>query len=271
MEYDWLDVPFDDKDYAKECGAKWDWAEKRWYAPEPNMAVLDRWRAQPPVPSVLVREDRDFGGGLFVDLVPRTAWFTNIRSCVSELDWDRIRRMVTSRAGNRCEICGAERDAKVKIWMEAHERWEYDEANRVQILRRLICLCTPCHTATHMGLAGIRGIADEAVGHLMKTNHWSEAQASAHVSDAFDIWERRSRKEWSLDVSMIEGTGVLLAKQPDPSERKTYADNRTREVTAEEESDGEIPGQVVSIQEAKRRLLAPLYRDRKGRKAPESR
>lgn len=74
-----------------------------------------------------------------------------------------------------------------------------------------------------------------------------------------------------MDLSMIEGIGVLPAKQPDPSERKTYADNLTREVTTEEESDPEIPGQVISIQEAKRRLLAPLYRDRKGREPPESR
>jgi len=233
MEREWLDVPFDDKDYAKECGARWNWAEKRWYAPEPNMPALERWRAQPPIPSVLVGEDRNFGSGLFVDLVPQTAWFTNVRSCVSGLDWDRIRRMVTSRAGNCCEICGGERDAKDKIRMEAHERWEYDDADRVQILRRLICLCTRCHTATHMGLARIQGHEDEAIEHLMRINQWNETQAEAHVRKAFDTWERRSQKEWSLDVSMIEGIGVLLAKQPDASERKTYADTRAREVTTE--------------------------------------
>ena len=271
MERDWLDVPFDEKDWAKECGANWDWAEKRWYAPEANMPALDRWRAKPDVPNVLTGEDRTFGSGLFVDLVPQSAWFTNVRSCVSELDWDRIRRMVTSRAGNRCEICGAVRDTKAKIWMESHERWEYDEANRVQILRRLICLCTPCHTATHMGLAGIRGIADEAVEHLRRINQWNETQAEAHVREAFDTWERRSQKEWSLDVSMIEGIGVLLAKQPDPLERKTYADNRPRELTTEEVVDGEIAGQVISIQEAKRQLLSPLYRARWRGKPPESR
>ena len=59
---------------------------------------------------MLPGEDRTFGAGLFVDMVPRSCWFTNVRSCVSQQDWERLRRMVTVRAGQRCEVCGAAPD-----------------------------------------------------------------------------------------------------------------------------------------------------------------
>ena len=109
----WLDVPFGEKDEAKAQGARWDPGARRWYAPRAGMAGLASWMALPDVPDLLPGEDRGFGAGLFVDLVPSSCWFTNVRSCVSERDWERLRRMITSRAGQRCEICGhpADREA----------------------------------------------------------------------------------------------------------------------------------------------------------------
>ena len=68
----WLDVPFSEKDQAKALGAWYDAAAKRWYAPRPGMAQLARWAARPPLPVLLPGEDRSFGAGLVVDLVPET-------------------------------------------------------------------------------------------------------------------------------------------------------------------------------------------------------
>ncbi|MFJ3408313.1 DUF5710 domain-containing protein [Promicromonospora sp. NPDC090134] len=141
MERIWLDVPFEEKDEAKELGARWAPDAKRWFAPRPGMKRLERWAALPEVPDLLPGEDRSFGSGLFVDLVPSTCWFTNVRSCVSPKDWDRLRRMITRRAGLRCEICGATQDKETRRWLEAHERWVYDGTTGVQRLVRLICLC----------------------------------------------------------------------------------------------------------------------------------
>jgi hypothetical protein len=41
-------------------------------------------------------EDRTFGSGLFVDLVPWSCWFTNVRSCVDPHDCDRTRALAGS-------------------------------------------------------------------------------------------------------------------------------------------------------------------------------
>jgi len=143
----YLDVPYADKDTAKAAGARWDPTAKRWYDPHPIQAgqprgELGRWMARADVSDLLPGEDRAFGSGLFVDMVPSSCRFTNVRTCVSQQDWERLRRMINRRAGHRCEICDRPEDRDTRLWLEAHERWAYDTATGVQALRRLICLCS---------------------------------------------------------------------------------------------------------------------------------
>ncbi len=160
----WLDVPYSEKDEAKALGARWDPQARRWYAPTPAVgAATGRWAALPDLPDPLPGEDRAFGQGLYVDLVPDTCWFTNARSCVSARDWERLRRLVIGRAGRRCEVCGSapypplpggdevarrrpvadarpsgdpppggerpgpRRPPSFERYLEVHERWEYRE------------------------------------------------------------------------------------------------------------------------------------------------
>ncbi|WP_374210132.1 DUF5710 domain-containing protein [Pseudonocardia sp. McavD-2-B] len=177
----WLDVPFSEKDQAKAHGARWNLAAKRWYDPRPRAAALQRWAALPDVPDLLTGEDRSFGSGLFVDMIPRTCWFTNVRTCVSPRDWERLRRMILGRAGHRCEACGATADRDAQRWLEAHERWSYDDRTRTQTLRRLICLCSPCHSSTHIGYANVTGRADEALAHLRHVTGMTDQQTARHV------------------------------------------------------------------------------------------
>ena len=210
-----LDVPFADKDAAKAAGARWDGAARRWYAPRPGMTALERWRA---LPNPLPGEDRTFGGSaLFVDLVPRSCWFTNVRSA-APADWPRIRAMCLPRAGFACEVCGS------KQRLELHERWHFDNATRVQTLRRLIVLCHACHQSTHMGLAEVRGYGDEAAEHLARINGWRTAgEARRHIDAAFALWEERSRCDWKLDLSMLERAGIAL-EVPSAGKRADIAD-----------------------------------------------
>lgn len=215
----WLDVPYSEKNQAKAHGARWDPAAKRWYAPRPGMAELERWAASPDVPDLLPGEDRSFGSGLFVDLVPSSCWFTNVRSCVSERDWERLRRMITRRAGLRCEVCGRGEDRERQRWLEAHERWSYDEAARVQTLRRLVCLCTDCHTATHIGLAGLQGNGQAAEAHLAAVTGLSPRDVERHVNDAFSVWRARSAVNWTLDLSILIEAGITLRRPPTAAER----------------------------------------------------
>lgn len=219
----WLDVPFAEKDTAKAAGARWDPAAKRWYAPRAGMSELDPWAARPPIPALLPGEDRAFGAGLFVDLVPSSCWFTNVRSCIEQRDWERVRRMMLERAGHRCEICQRGENREVRRWLEAHERWYYDDARSVQILRRLILVCSDCHRATHFGLARVRGQDREAFEHLCAVTGLSAADAELHIEAAFELWSRRSARTWELDLRMLTDAGVTLAPPPRAEQRPDIA------------------------------------------------
>ena len=226
----WLDVPFEDKEAAKAAGARWDSKAKSWYAPRPGIPALERWVPGPPLaelPPVLSGENREFGSKLYIDLVPSSCWYTNVRSCVPKREWDRIRRMVYKRANYECEICGAapamdnKRDERVVL--EAHERWSYDDWTGVQKLERLICLCRNCHTASHFGLATIHGKDKEAAAHLRKVNGWSAEEFEGHKNSAGAKWASRSRRTWKLDLSILENAEIELRDPPENSERHAIA------------------------------------------------
>jgi hypothetical protein len=224
----WLDVPFQEKDEAKAFGARWDPAAKRWYSPRPGIAELARWAARQDVPELLPGEDRQFGSGLFVDLVPSSCWFTNVRYCVSTQDWERLRRMLLDRARHRCEACERGEDRDAKRWLEAHERWSYDWSSRTQKLVRLICLCTDCHQTTHYGLAQVRGHDAAAFAHLRAVTGMNAAAAHEHVREAFEVWKHRSQTSWSLDLTMLTAAGITLAKPPEAHQREDVAERELR-------------------------------------------
>ena len=219
-----------EKDAAKALGARWDPGAKRWFDPKPPTDGLERWTARPPIPDVLPGEDRTFGGGLFVDLIPRTCWFTNVRTCVTQQDWERLRRPIFRRADYTCEVCGATEDRIARRWLEAHERWHFDERTGVQSLRRLIALCSPCHLVTHFGYANVQGRTDDALAHLRKVNGLTLAEALAHVHAAEDVWIRRSGRVWELDLGILTDVGITLRRPERAVDRPVAAERALAQV-----------------------------------------
>lgn len=215
-------VPFADKQDAKTLGGHWDPKAGQWYAA--SAAVAQRMSARwPPSPvldmpgGLLPGEDRTFGGNmLFVDLVPQGCWFTNVRSCVDQASWSRLSRLTRHRAGYRCEICGAAAQPGKRVHLEAHERWHYDDATRVQSLRRIVTLCTPCHLVTHWGYARVSGREALAYTHYQKVAGIDLREVDRRVDEAFALWDERSRHAWTLDLSIITAAGLTVLT-PEPA------------------------------------------------------
>lgn len=221
MAWIWLDVPYDQRHEAEKAGAVWNDQRRRWYTPKPDPEAFAKWLPSgEELPSTFAGEDRTFGEGLFVDLIPRTCWFTNVRSCVAQRDWERLRRVIVGRADSKCEACGAIRDASVKRWLEVHERWAYDETTATQTLKRLICLCTDCHQTTHMGFARVHGRGEMALKHLMKVTGFARNDAEEHVEAAFVVWRKRNRKAWNLDLSLLKDAGIEIKTPPSARDRE---------------------------------------------------
>ena len=225
MDRIWLDVPYAEKDAAKALGARWDPRERRWWAPPARVAALTRWLPVPPreLPETLPGEDRSYGEGLYVDLVPHSCWFTNARSCIDRRDWQRVRELVLGRADHRCEVCGRGPDRLAGRRLEVHERWAYDELRGIQSLRRLICLCSDCHLATHYGYARVSGREEQAFTHLAWVRREAGEEIARHVEKAMRLGLIRSQRDWKLDLSILTDAGIRLAPPPEASQRRHVA------------------------------------------------
>lgn len=137
---------------------------------------------------------------LTIELVPATAWYTNVRSNVPKEEWDRLRKKVYAAAGYLCEICYGQG----KRWpVECHEVWEYDDETQTQTLIRLIALCPSCHEVKHIGRASTKGNLQRAILHLASVNNWTKEEADEYVAVQFLIWQERSRYEWKLDITAL--------------------------------------------------------------------
>jgi len=210
----YLYVPFEEKDEAKALGAFWDMETKKWFARNNEESLVTRWGINQSPLTTLVGEDRTFGGNqLFVDLIPSSCWFTNVRYCVEPKDWDRLRKFVYGRANHSCEVCTSTSN------IEAHERWEYNTGTLTQKLVRLVALCHECHQSTHMGLAQVKGLGDQAEKHLRKVRKFSKLESQKHIEAAFETWGNRNDFEWTLDLSLITDNGITLKRSVNSGDR----------------------------------------------------
>jgi hypothetical protein len=142
---------------------------------------------------------------LTIELVPKTAWYTNVRSNVSSQQWDIIRKKSYAIANNLCEICNdTGKSQGYKHNVECHEIWQYDDIHKTQTLTNLISLCPYCHKCKHPGLAQMNGEINIVINQLMKVNNISKDEAINYITESFNIWRERSKHQWKLDISFID-------------------------------------------------------------------
>lgn len=198
-----LEVPYEERGAAKALGARWDAAAKKWFVPEGRDAeVFAHWMPSDKLQSFPPKLPKT---QLFVELVPKSAWYTNLRSELLAAEWKALQRLTFQRTGWRCEICEGRGPVHP---VECHERWSFDTATCVQTLLGTVALCPACHQTTHFGLAEMRGQGPQALAHLMAVNGWSRHEASEHVREAYRRWGRLSRLQWKLEAAWL---GEVLA------------------------------------------------------------
>ena len=109
-----LNVPFDEKDFVKKLGAKWDGKERGWWiALSADREDLRRWLPRKYNPDLAPPY-------ILPELVPAPSWYINLRALLPKEEWDRLRRDCYDRAGNRCQVCGG-RGSKWPV--ECDEHW----------------------------------------------------------------------------------------------------------------------------------------------------
>ena len=138
---------------------------------------------------------------LVIEMVPETSWFTNLRSMLTQSQWDKVRKQCYTDADYECQVCG---NIGPKWPVECHEIWSYDDKKHIQTLKGLIALCPDCHMVKHMGLTQIRGLTQQAMTHMAKVNDWNLLQVGTAMSKAFEVYHERGEYDWTLDTSWLQ-------------------------------------------------------------------
>ncbi len=137
---------------------------------------------------------------LKIELVPDGCWYFNLRSILSRAQWDYIKAEVKKKSGGKCSVCGR----KTKF-LDAHERWSYDEKNGIQKLEEVVAVCRDCHSVIHIGRTQLKGNVIRAEEHYMKVNGATYAEYLAALKKANEDHIRRNKiSEWKTDISYIK-------------------------------------------------------------------
>jgi len=130
------------------------------------------------------------------ELVPEPLWeISACRLLRPPSLWRAIRSDVLERAGHRCQTC-----TETTPPLYCHEQWRYEDAKCKAILTGFRIVCQKCNRAVHMGLAHSRGELPEALAQLGRVNAITEAEATRMFERASATWEKRSLKNWRVNV-----------------------------------------------------------------------
>lgn len=138
---------------------------------------------------------------LYPELIPSTAWFSNVRTNVSAADWQKIRKYTSAIDKDICQCCDRN---LANFRKDTHEVWEWRADTADQVLVRLKTLCVSCHEVIHFGFAETRGRGAQALKHLARVNKISLEDAALIVEAAFKEWSQRSNIDWKIDLSYLD-------------------------------------------------------------------
>lgn len=144
---------------------------------------------------------------LKIELIPKTSWGNNLRSKLSNTEWEEIRKRVIRKAGHKCEICGFEGDESV---LHCHEKWSFNEDKLVQKLENLQSLCPRCHNVKHIGRSTTIRKDPEVIKHFKEINNIDEITAKRIINSVSKQWMIRSNKKWKLDISYLKKFNIKL-------------------------------------------------------------
>jgi hypothetical protein len=106
--------------------------------------------------------------------------------------------------------------------VDCHEVFHYDEATRTQKLVGLRAICPSCHLVKHFRNDGSEA-AKAAFAHLCQVNGWTRDVAQKYVEEQFELWHKRSRIEWNLDLSFLANHFATVVTPESASARRQRA------------------------------------------------
>jgi 5-methylcytosine-specific restriction endonuclease McrA len=137
------------------------------------------------------------------DQVPYKMHGINVRSRLSDNQWNDLRNYVKKRKGFKCEVCGMSgKKQGFRHDVECHEEWEHDPTTRTQKLTNLLVLCPLCHKYKHIGLADNQGYGTLVRKHIAKVNEWTSDEVEVAINkNKSEV--RNLKGAWKLDLTYL--------------------------------------------------------------------
>ena len=133
--------------------------------------------------------------------IPVSMFRENLRSILTQDEWDVVRRTVYQRAGYTCQICASWGEAHP---VEAHEEWTFDDKKHIQNLFSIMALCPLCHYCKHPSAPNILFSVNEMIQHYNRVNEWDETFTREYIQK--ELWQAfdRGMHDWELDVTLLD-------------------------------------------------------------------
>ncbi len=148
---------------------------------------------------------------LTIEFVPRTCWWSNVRSNLKRSQRDKLRKDVYEAADYKCEICGG---IGTKHPVECHEIWDYDDKKSIQTLTKFISICPLCHQVKHIGLTKTLGqeYGKKAYKRFQDINGLSDSDTKLFHDYFWQQWKQRNKKQWNFDISLLGQHNIDIEK-----------------------------------------------------------
>jgi hypothetical protein len=108
-------------------------------------------------------------------------------------------------------------------------------------------VCKACHLATHFGYARVSGRDEVALAQLIAVTGLPRIQVAEQIDEAFDLWGRRSRRVWELDLSILTGVGVTVCRPERAADRPAAAARALQREHTRPMVGLHPPGEIVGL------------------------
>lgn len=143
---------------------------------------------------------------LVPELIPYKMHYKNARAVMSSEDWKKIALLTYKDSNFKCDIC----EATGRI--ECHEKWDFDDKNKMQKLVGLTTLCHDCHQVKHIGLAKKMGFFRKARKHMSKVNKVTEWNCQREIS-RLENYVKSQKAEYQLNLTYLNKFSNILPRQ----------------------------------------------------------
>jgi len=138
---------------------------------------------------------------LEIEPIPESTWGISLANLLPPPVWNDLRKEVYEGFNYTCAICKA-----TDKQLHCHERWSFDDKNRIQKLLGFQCLCVDCHSIRHWGRTvaeahknGDSEILVRLTKHFCDVNDCTTAAFSLYKVEIGDMMQKRNKHKYRVD------------------------------------------------------------------------